>query len=117
MGAVKKWKVWVAREPRLTASWRQTLSCMPVSCSACFATLPEMPPRHSCLQILESQLEKKAGINYAPPANKQLIYFVDDLNLPRLDAYETAMVGGWVDSRGRQADGWEDGWAAGWLEG
>lgn len=44
--------------------------------------------------MLESQLEKKAGINYAPPANKQLIYFVDDLNLPRLDPYETAMVGG-----------------------
>lgn len=44
--------------------------------------------------MLESGLEKKAGINYAPPANRQLIYFVDDLNLPRLDPYETAMVGG-----------------------
>ncbi|EFN60095.1 hypothetical protein CHLNCDRAFT_133411 [Chlorella variabilis] len=42
-------------------------------------------------KILESQLEKKAGANYAPPANRQQIYFVDDLNMPRLDAYETAM--------------------------
>lgn len=48
----------------------------------------------SWLQMLESGLEKKAGTNYAPPANRQLIYFVDDLNLPCLDPYETAMVGG-----------------------
>ncbi|KAI3429649.1 hypothetical protein D9Q98_005734 [Chlorella vulgaris] len=42
-------------------------------------------------KILESQLEKKAGSSHAPPANRQQIYFVDDLNMPRLDAYETAM--------------------------
>eukprot|EP00891_Asterochloris_glomerata_P001316 jgi/Astpho2/1316/Aster-06188 len=42
-------------------------------------------------KILESPLEKKAGINYGPPGNKQLIYFVDDLNMPKLDPYETAM--------------------------
>ena len=33
----------------------------------------------------------QAGINYGPPGNKQLIYFVDDLNMPKLDPYETAM--------------------------
>ncbi len=33
----------------------------------------------------------QAGINYGPPGAKQLIYFVDDLNMPKLDAYETAM--------------------------
>ena len=43
------------------------------------------------LQVLESPLEKKAGINYGPPGTKSLIYFVDDLNMPKLDAYETAM--------------------------
>eukprot|EP00877_Chromochloris_zofingiensis_P015255 jgi/Chrzof1/9984/Cz04g22250.t1 len=42
-------------------------------------------------KVLESPLEKKAGINYGPPGTKQLIYFVDDLNMPKLDAYETAM--------------------------
>ncbi len=41
--------------------------------------------------MLESPLEKKAGINYGPPGTKQLIYFVDDLNMPKLDLYETAM--------------------------
>ncbi|KAK9867723.1 hypothetical protein WJX84_004647 [Apatococcus fuscideae] len=42
-------------------------------------------------KILEGPLEKKAGINYGPPGNKQLVYFVDDLNMPKLDPYETAM--------------------------
>ena len=42
-------------------------------------------------KILESQLEKKAGVNYGPPGNNKLIYFVDDLNMPKLDAYDTAM--------------------------
>ena len=34
-------------------------------------------------QALESPLEKKAGINYGPPGTRRLIYFVDDLNMPR----------------------------------
>ena len=42
-------------------------------------------------KALEANLEKKAGINYAPPGTKKLIYFVDDLNMPKLDPYETAM--------------------------
>ena len=42
-------------------------------------------------KVLEGPLEKKAGVNYGPPGTKQLIYFVDDLNMPKLDAYETAM--------------------------
>lgn len=32
---------------------------------------------------LESQLEKKMGINYGPPGTNKLIYFVDDLNMPK----------------------------------
>ena len=42
-------------------------------------------------KILESQLEKKAGVNYGPPGQNKLIYFVDDLNMPKLDPYDTAM--------------------------
>ncbi|GBF96391.1 dynein heavy chain axonemal [Raphidocelis subcapitata] len=41
--------------------------------------------------VLEGPLEKKAGVNYGPPGSKRLVYFVDDLNMPRLDPYETAM--------------------------
>ena len=39
--------------------------------------------------VLEKPLEKKAGRNYAPPATKRLIYFIDDLNMPEVDAYGT----------------------------
>lgn len=44
-------------------------------------------------RVLERPLEKKAGKNYAPPGNKKLVYFIDDINMPmvgegfRTDAY------------------------------
>ncbi|KAH0621501.1 hypothetical protein JD844_022871 [Phrynosoma platyrhinos] len=40
-------------------------------------------------RVLERSLEKKAGRNYAPPGMKKLIYFIDDLNMPEVDAYGT----------------------------
>jgi len=43
----------------------------------------------STVGVLEKSLEKKAGRNFAPPGNKKLIYFVDDLNMPEVDAYGT----------------------------
>uniref|UniRef100_A0A8C0Z1R8 Dynein axonemal heavy chain 9 n=1 Tax=Canis lupus familiaris TaxID=9615 RepID=A0A8C0Z1R8_CANLF len=39
--------------------------------------------------VLEKPLEKKAGRNYGPPGNKKLIYFIDDMNMPEVDAYGT----------------------------
>lgn len=33
----------------------------------------------------------QAGNTYAPPGGRHVVYFLDDLNLPRLDAYETSM--------------------------
>ena len=39
--------------------------------------------------ILEKPLEKKAGRNYGPPGAKRLIYFIDDMNMPEVDAYGT----------------------------
>jgi dynein heavy chain len=39
--------------------------------------------------IMEMQLEKKAGIQFGPPGNKTLIYFIDDLNMPVVDKYGT----------------------------
>jgi dynein heavy chain len=38
---------------------------------------------------LEGKLEKKTGTNYGPTGNAGLIYFLDDLNLPEVDAYNT----------------------------
>ena len=40
-------------------------------------------------QIMEKPLEKKAGRNYGPPGTKKLIYFIDDMNMPAVDAYGT----------------------------
>ncbi|KAL5469213.1 hypothetical protein EMCRGX_G030437 [Ephydatia muelleri] len=40
-------------------------------------------------QIMEKPLEKKAGPNYGPLGTKKLIYFLDDINMPAVDAYGT----------------------------
>uniref|UniRef100_A0A8C3EY43 Dynein axonemal heavy chain 9 n=1 Tax=Corvus moneduloides TaxID=1196302 RepID=A0A8C3EY43_CORMO len=39
--------------------------------------------------VLEKPLDKKAGRNYSPPGTKRLVYFIDDLNMPEVDAYGT----------------------------
>ncbi|XP_014742318.1 PREDICTED: dynein heavy chain 9, axonemal [Sturnus vulgaris] len=39
--------------------------------------------------VLEKPLDKKAGRNYGPPGSKRLVFFIDDLNMPRVDAYGT----------------------------
>ena len=44
----------------------------------------------SVLQVcLELPLEKKTGVNFGPPGKTKLIYFLDDLNLPLVDPYDT----------------------------
>jgi len=44
----------------------------------------------SALQsTLEGVLEKKAGINFGPPGTGQMVFFLDDLNLPEVDPYNT----------------------------
>ncbi|XP_015248307.1 PREDICTED: dynein heavy chain 9, axonemal [Cyprinodon variegatus] len=39
--------------------------------------------------VLEKPLERKAGRNYGPPGNRRMIYFIDDMNMPEVDAYGT----------------------------
>uniref|UniRef100_K3WLS4 AAA+ ATPase domain-containing protein n=1 Tax=Globisporangium ultimum (strain ATCC 200006 / CBS 805.95 / DAOM BR144) TaxID=431595 RepID=K3WLS4_GLOUD len=44
----------------------------------------------SALQtILESKLSKRVGTIFGPSVGNQLIYFLDDINLPQVDAYNT----------------------------
>ena len=39
---------------------------------------------------MEAPLEKKTGTNFGPPgANSRMVYFLDDLNLPEVDSYNT----------------------------
>lgn len=35
-------------------------------------------------KVLEKRLEKKAGRNFGPPGNKTMIYFIDDMNMPKV---------------------------------
>eukprot|EP00898_Chlorokybus_atmophyticus_P007698 jgi/Chlat1/792/Chrsp104S01257 len=56
---------------------------------------------------LEAPLERKSGSRYGPPGARRLIWFVDDLNMPAVDKYDTqapvellrqfADYGGWYD--------------------
>lgn len=39
--------------------------------------------------MLEQNLEKKAGKMFAPKGTSKLVYFVDDLNMPATDPYDT----------------------------
>ena len=38
---------------------------------------------------LTASLQKKSGSNFGPPGSSKMIFFIDDMNLPALDAYNT----------------------------
>uniref|UniRef100_A0A1B0C972 Dyneins heavy chain n=2 Tax=Lutzomyia longipalpis TaxID=7200 RepID=A0A1B0C972_LUTLO len=44
---------------------------------------------HMLQNVLEMPLEKKAGRNFGPPGSKQMIYFIDDINMPEVDQFGT----------------------------
>eukprot|EP01048_Picozoa_sp_COSAG05_P013037 COSAG05_NODE_1351_length_5113_cov_3.061827_1_plen_1457_part_00 len=54
-----------------------------------FLTLNSFTDSLTLQMQLEQQLEKKAGTTFGPPGNSTLIYFVDDLNMPKVDKYGT----------------------------
>lgn len=39
--------------------------------------------------VLQQNVEKKAGSRYGPPGKYKLVYFLDDLNMPCPDAFDT----------------------------
>ena len=44
----------------------------------------------SALQvILEQPLEKRSGVRFGPAGGRRLIYFIDDMNMPYVDKYDT----------------------------
>lgn len=38
---------------------------------------------------MEQMLQKRGGKTYQPKGKGKLIYFIDDLNMPKLDPYNT----------------------------
>ena len=43
----------------------------------------------SLQKVIESNVEKRMGRMYGPPSGKILMFFMDDLNMPKLDKYGT----------------------------
>jgi dynein heavy chain, axonemal len=39
--------------------------------------------------IMEQPLEKKSGVRYGPPGARRMVYFIDDMNMPFVDKYDT----------------------------
>lgn len=66
-----------------------------------FSDAPSLQP------TIEAPLEKKSGVRFGPPGAKSLVYFVDDMNMPFVDKYDTQSAieimrqyvdyGGWYD--------------------
>ena len=42
-----------------------------------------------CYANMCAPLEKKMGVTFGPPGNRRLVFFLDDVNLPMVDAYGT----------------------------
>uniref|UniRef100_A0A8D2N608 Dynein axonemal heavy chain 17 n=1 Tax=Zonotrichia albicollis TaxID=44394 RepID=A0A8D2N608_ZONAL len=76
-------------DPGRLLGWRS--SCVSGTERGCFNEVPfNYYTTSAMLQgVLEKPLEKKAGRNYGPPGTKRLVYFMDDLNMPQVDAYGT----------------------------
>ncbi len=58
--------------------------------------------------IMEQPLEKKSGVRFGPPGARRLVYFIDDMNMPLVDKYDTQsaieLARQLVDYRGWCAD-------------
>jgi dynein heavy chain len=39
--------------------------------------------------VIESNVDKRMGKIFGPPSGKILMFFMDDLNMPKLDKYGT----------------------------
>lgn len=43
----------------------------------------------ACQAALEAPLEKKTGTTFGPPGSADMVFFLDDMNLPEVDTYNT----------------------------
>ena len=40
-------------------------------------------------KTIEENVDKRSARTYGPPAGRQLVVFIDDLNMPKIDVYGT----------------------------
>ncbi|KAK9808985.1 hypothetical protein WJX72_007373 [[Myrmecia] bisecta] len=73
-----------------TAIMRDKLKNMDAE-NMCFSTINmnSFSDAPSLQTVLEQPLEKKSGVRFGPPGAKRLVYFVDDMNMPFVDKYDT----------------------------
>lgn len=73
-----------------TALLRQHLSTTdPSDVCTCTLSLSSLTTAPTLQPLLEAPLEKKTGTQYGAPGMRRLVYFVDDLNMPAKDKYDT----------------------------
>ncbi|KAK4326143.1 hypothetical protein Pmani_003308 [Petrolisthes manimaculis] len=72
-----------------SALLNEKLSSLPEEYAVCNVPFNYYTTSELLQRVLEKPLEKKAGRNYAPPGNKKLVYFIDDINMPMVDMYGT----------------------------
>ena len=65
------------------------LHSMPDSMLYCNINLNYYTDAKSLQAQMEGHVDKRSGRIYGPPTSKRLIYFIDDLNMPAVDAYGT----------------------------
>ncbi|GBF97683.1 flagellar outer dynein arm heavy chain beta [Raphidocelis subcapitata] len=61
----------------------------PEAVAACVVNMNSFSDAPSLQLQLEGPLEKKSGVRYGPPGSRRLVYFIDDLNMPYVDKYDT----------------------------
>ncbi|XP_061675536.1 dynein axonemal heavy chain 11 isoform X2 [Syngnathoides biaculeatus] len=72
-----------------TALVRNKLNDLPESCTTTKVPFNYYTTSLALQECLEHHLEKRAGRSYSPAGNKRLVYFIDDMNMPAVDAYGT----------------------------
>ncbi|GAA6224990.1 dynein heavy chain 11, axonemal-like isoform X1 [Lates japonicus] len=72
-----------------TALVRNKLDCLPESYMTTKVPFNYYTTSLMLQGILEQSLEKRAGRSYSPIGNRQLVYLIDDMNMPAVDSYGT----------------------------
>jgi len=68
---------------------RQYLRSMNENMMSCTINLNYYTDAKALQHVMEGPIDKRSGRIYGPPGTKRLVYFIDDLNMPYVDMYNT----------------------------